>query len=92
MNLQTYSVPRVGVGSIVSIRDLQSQEVEMYTLTSPNDADIRQNCISTMTPIGRALYGRRTGDIVEFEAPAGTIAVEIEAVESNRELQFARDG
>lgn len=92
MKLQSYSAPGVALGSTVYIRDLKSQEQEVYTLTAPGSADIRQNHISTMSPIGRALYGRRPGDIVEFQAPGGTIGVTIEAVELNQELQLARDG
>jgi transcription elongation factor GreA len=92
MNAQTHFAPSVGVGSTVYLRDLESDEQEMYTLTGPGDANIRHNCISTMTPIGRAIYGRRPGEIVEFEAPGGTIVVEIVAIESKPPLQLARDG
>jgi transcription elongation factor GreA len=92
MRTQTRFAPSVGIGSTVYLRDLASHEQETYTLTGPGDADIRQNCISTMTPIGRALYGRRPGEVVEFEAPGGTIAVEIVAVEPSPQLQLARDG
>lgn len=86
MNTRTCFAPSVGIGSIVHLRDLETHEKETYTLTRPGDANIRHSCISTMTPIGRAIYGRRPGEIVEFDAPSGTIAVEILAVESNAPL------
>jgi transcription elongation factor GreA len=92
MNTRTCFAPNVGIGSVVHLRDLESREKETYTLTGPGDANIRHNCISTMTPIGRAIYGRSPGEIVEFDAPGGTIAVEIVAVEPSDPLQFARDG
>lgn len=92
MRTQTRFAPSVSMGSTVYIRDLASYEEETYTLTEPGAADIRQNYISTMSPIGRALYGRRPGEIVQFLAPGGTITVEIVAVEPSPQLQLAPDG
>lgn len=92
MNTQTHFAPSVGVGSTVHLRDLESHEMETYTLTGPGDANIRHNCVSTMSPIGRAIYGRQPGEIVEFDAPGGTISVEIMAIEAPPPMQLARDG
>ncbi len=92
MRTQTRFAPSVGIGSTVYIRDLASHEQETYTLTEPGDADIRQDYISTMSPIGRALYGRRPGEIVMYQAPGGTITFEIAAVEPSPQLQLARNG
>ena len=82
----------VSLGSTVHIRDIETNEREMYTLTKPSDADIRRNRISSLSPIARALYGQTPGDIVEVQAPGGTFLVEIEAVHGMPELQLARDG
>lgn len=92
MRTNTRFAPIVEVGSTVHLRDLETNEMETYTLTAPGDANIRHNYISTMTPIGRAIYGRSPGEIVEFDAPGGTIALEIMDVEPTPSLQFARDG
>ena len=71
MKLQTEIAQTVSIGSTVHIRDLELNEREMYTLTRPGEADIRLNRISTLSPIGRAIYGRRPGEFVEVEAPGG---------------------
>lgn len=92
MNSKTRIVPMVEVGSTVHLRDLETKEVEAYTLTAPGDANIRHNRISTVTPIGHAIYGRGPGEIVEFDAPGGTIAMEIVDVEPMPPPSFARDG
>lgn len=92
MNLQTDFAPTVTLGSTVHIRDIETDEREVYTLTRPSDADIRHNRISTVSPIGRALYGQQPGHIVEVEAPGGIFLVEIEDVEDTPELQYPRDG
>ena len=82
----------VSLGSTFHIRDIETNEREMYTLTKPSDADIRRNRISSLSPIARALYGQTPGDIVEVQAPGGTFLVEIEAVNGTPELQLARGG
>ena len=92
MLLQTINKETVSVGSRVHIRDIESGEREVYTLTRPSDADIRQHRISTLTPIGRALYGKRPGHVVEVHAPGGVFLVEIEAVDQQSYPQHARAG
>lgn len=81
MKLQTRDSNTVSLGSTIHVRDLASNEREVYTLARPSEADIRSNLISTLSPIGKALYGQESGDIVEVEAPGGVFLVEIEAVE-----------
>ena len=74
------AVPHViGVGSHVSVRDLRTGELDIYTLALPVDADISRHWISTFTPLGRAIVGRKTGDVVEFTAPGGPVKVRIES-------------
>lgn len=87
MHLQAYRNAVVSVGSRVRIHDIETGEREVYTLTRPNDADIRHNRISTFSPIGRAIYGKRPGSIVKVEAPGGVFRVEVEAVEAQPEDQ-----
>ena len=92
MKLRTNHADTVSLGSRVHIRDLTSNERGVYTLTRPSEADIRCNHISTLSPVGRALYGQESGDIVEVQAPGGVFLVEIEAVEPVPEFESARDG
>jgi hypothetical protein len=72
------------IGSTVRICELRTGDREEYTLALPHEADISQNRISTLSPIGRALYGRRAGETVEVDAPAGPCAVRIERVRPAR--------
>jgi transcription elongation GreA/GreB family factor len=90
--LQTHTHHTVSLGSHVHVRDIESGEREVYTLTRPSDADIQRNRISTLSPIGRALYGQRPGDIVEVHAPGGIFLVEIEMIEQADGPLYARDG
>lgn len=80
MNTLELNEEIVGLGSTVTICDLESGEVDVYTLAPPGQADIAANRISIATPIAHAIYGRRAGDVVEVEAPVGTIRLRIDDV------------
>jgi transcription elongation GreA/GreB family factor len=92
MILQADTRPIIALGSHVQIRDIESGEREVYTLARPSDADIRHNRISTISPIGRALYGERPGHVVEVHAPGGVYLIAIERVEEADVPSNTRDG
>ncbi len=75
-------VPRgvVTMNSKLSLRDLASDERDTYTLSYPQEADIDEGRVSVMAPLGRALLGAKVGDVVEFDAPAGTRRIKIERI------------
>jgi transcription elongation GreA/GreB family factor len=75
----------VTMWSTVAVRDLETHEVDIYTLVPPNLADIALNRISSLTPVAHALYGRRVGDIVDVAAPAGVIQLEICSIRQGRD-------
>jgi transcription elongation factor GreA len=92
MALRTYTDETISLGSHVHVRDVESGEREVYTLTRPSHADIRRSRISTLSPIGRALYGQQPGRVVKVHAPGGVFLVEIERVESPDAPEYPRDG
>jgi transcription elongation factor GreA len=48
-----------------------------YKLVTSEEADAAQGLISTTSPIGRALLGRRAGDEVKVQTPAGVKEFEL---------------
>jgi transcription elongation factor GreA len=77
LNLDNLPTDRAGYGSRVCLLDLQkSAEVE-YKLVTPEEADAAQGLISTSSPIGKALLGRRVGDEVKVQTPAGSKEFEV---------------
>lgn len=71
MNLGNVPRDRAGYGSTVRLLDLQkSAEVE-YKLVTSEESDAANGMISTTSPIGRALLGRRVGDEITVQTPAG---------------------
>ena len=67
----------VNMGSTVKVLDVELNETEEYNVVGSNEADPFQNRISDMSPIGRALIGKRAGDEVAVDAPGGTIRLQI---------------
>ena len=67
----------VTMNASVLFRDLDSDEIEQYTLVYPANADVRRGRISVLAPIGTALLGYRVGDIVEWRVPSGKRRFEI---------------
>ena len=70
----------VTMNSVVRLRDLETGEVETYTLVYPSDADIGRDRLSVLAPVGTALLGYRAGAVVEWPVPAGVRRFRVEEV------------
>ena len=70
----------VGVGSFVTLRDLELEEDMTLQIVGSTEADPENNKISEDAPIGIAALKKKVGDIIEVEAPIGTIKMEILAI------------
>ena len=68
---------RVGLGSAVTVLDLQKDEEITYQLVTSEEADVAQGRISTTSPIGRGLLGKHVGDTVKVQIPGGEREMEI---------------
>jgi regulator of nucleoside diphosphate kinase len=62
----------VTMNSRVRIQDLGRGGEHTYQIVFPEDADLDENRISVLAPIGTALIGYRTGTTVEWRVPSGT--------------------
>lgn len=61
----------ITMNSTVTLTDLDTEEQETYTLVYPEDADMAQDKVSVLAPIGTAMLGYRVGDVFEWEVPSG---------------------
>ncbi len=68
---------QVAPGSIVALRYEGDEEVERYLIGSIEERPDGLPVISPQSPLGQALVGRQAGDTVEYQAPSGTLKVEI---------------
>ena len=67
----------VHVGNTVIVEDLEFDEKLSYQIVGSQEADPMNGRISEESPFGRALLGRRSGEEVTVEAPAGSIRYQI---------------
>ncbi len=72
---------KVGIGSIVTVRDIESDANYKYKIVGSQEANPMEGKISDDSPFGKALYGHATGETVDVDAPAGIIRYEILAIE-----------
>ncbi|MFW6126422.1 MAG: GreA/GreB family elongation factor [Chloroflexota bacterium] len=68
-------------GSTVVLQALPSGEQVRYTLVDPREASPTRGKLSVTSPTGKALLGKRTGEVIEVAAPAGTLTYRIETIE-----------
>ena len=68
---------RVGLGSRVTVLDTKKEEEVKYKLVTSEEADVAKGMISTTSPIGRGLLGKRVGDTVRIQIPGGAKELEI---------------
>lgn len=70
----------VAFGATVTLAFVEADESLDYQIVGPDEADIKANRISYLSPIARALIGKRRGDVVQVRVPKGEVEVEIGAV------------
>jgi transcription elongation factor GreA len=68
---------RVGLGSQVVVFDVNKDEEHTYHLVTSEEADVANGKISTSSPIGKGLLGKRVGDSVKIQIPDGVREMEI---------------
>ena len=64
----------------VKVRNHTTGVEAEYRLVSPEEADLETRKLAVSSPIGRALMGKKVGDVVEATVPAGVMKLEILAI------------
>ena len=68
---------KVQILNKVTIKNIKTKATMTYTLVSESEADFKAGKLSITTPIAKALIGKKLGDKVEVQVPAGTMEFEI---------------
>lgn len=68
---------RIGLGSTVGLVDLDTDTEITYLIVMNDDADHSPGRITVGSPIARGLLGKKVGDEVSIQIPAGTKKFEI---------------
>ena len=67
----------LGLNSKARIKFVEDDEEDVVTLVTTMDLDLENMCISIESDLGKALMGKKIGDVVEVEAPGGNYTVEV---------------
>ena len=67
----------IGIGSKVTVRDLELNVEETYEIVGSQEADPEIWRVSDDSPFGRGLMEKRKGDIVEIDAPVGSLKFKV---------------
>lgn len=68
------------MNSKIILKDLDLGEETTYTLVYPGEADLSENKISVLAPIGTAILGFREGDEIDWKVPAGIVKLEVKKI------------
>ncbi len=77
VNLVNIPHDKVGFGATVVVFDSSKNEEIRYKLVTSEESDVAQGLISTTSPIGRALLGKRVGDLTIVDTPNGKRELEV---------------
>ena len=68
---------KVSIGNTVSIKYVDDDDEEEYKIVGSQEADPFESRISNESPIAKALFDHKVGDIVTVESPNGSYDIEI---------------
>jgi transcription elongation factor GreA len=80
IDLSKMSGAKIKFGAKVKLVDEDTEEEKTYQIVGDQEADVKEGRISISSPIARALIGKEVGDSIEVNAPGGSKAYEILAV------------
>lgn len=80
INMNNIPRDRAGLGSTVKVYDSTKDEEIQYKLVTSEESDVTQGKVSTTSPIGRALMGKKIGDSTIVVTPAGKREMEVLAL------------
>src|SRR3954467_1499099 len=77
MKMANIPKDKIAFGSTVKVFDNTKNEELEYKLVTSEESDVTKGLISTTSPIGKALLGKRVGDTAVVITPSGKRELEI---------------
>ena len=77
--IEADSIPSdvVGIGVRVRLKDIDANETIEYTIVGSAEANPAEHRLSNESPVGRAIIGKKKGEVVEVSAPRGALKFKI---------------
>ena len=72
----------VSIGSRVKLKDMDANETVEYHIVGSAEANPAEHRLSNESPVGKAIIGRKKGEVVEVSAPRGSLKFKIMAIEA----------
>ncbi len=85
VNLNNIPKDRIAFGSRVVLYDLDRDAEIEYKLVTSEEADVGKGLISTTSPIGRSLMGKKVGDTCKVTTPNGMREFEVRSLQTLHE-------
>lgn len=70
----------VGIGSLVNLKDIKQGDSFKYTIVSSAEADPTNHRLSSESPVGKAIMGKKAGETVKVTTPRGGIKYKIVSI------------
>ena len=67
----------VSIGATVRLRDVGANKTFEYQIVGSAEANPAENKLSNESPVGKAIMGRKKGEVVEVAAPRGALKFKI---------------
>ena len=77
VNMTNIPKDRVAFGSKVKVFDNTKEEEIVYILVTSEETDVTKGLISTTSPIGKSLMGKKVGDMATVVTPNGKRELEV---------------
>ena len=78
---------KVNIGLKVTVKDTDTGEKEVFSIVGATESDPFSGKISTESPVGKALIGKKKGETVAVEIPDGVINYKIMKIEKEEKKE-----
>ena len=78
---------KVNIGLKVTVKDIDTGEKEVFSIVGATESDPFSGKISTESPVGKALIGKKKGETVAVEIPDGVINYKIMKIEKEEKKE-----
>ena len=75
--LELENKDKIFFGASVEYENLHTSQINMIQIVGVPEVDPKENKISWLSPLSKAILGKQVGDIISFESPSGQIEIEI---------------
>jgi transcription elongation factor GreA len=86
VDLSTVPTDRVGLGSRLTVVDLDTKEKQVFEVVIPDAVDVEAEHISVSSPLGQALLNKKVKDVVTVRLPAGQRRLRISKLQTAHDL------